>query len=100
MQFEWDEAKRQSVIKTRNVDMVYAALIFKGEVLTRNDERDYDGEIREISLGMVDDECFVVIHTERNGVTRLMSAWKGGRDERDQYQESIARRHSENEGKG
>lgn len=100
MQFEWDEEKRQQGIKKHRVDMVYAALIFEGEVLTRRDDRAGYGEDRMISLGMVDDECFVVVHTERNGSTRLITAWKGGRDERAEYQASIARRDKADEGGG
>ena len=100
MEFEWDETKRQQTIRQRGVDMLYAALIFEGEVLTsRDDRRDY-GEERLISLGVVDDECFVVIHTERDGLTRLITAWKGGRYERAQYEAGIARRHKADEGEG
>jgi len=98
LQLEWDEKKRQQVIRERGVDMVYAALIFEGEVLTRPDDRKDYGEERLISLGEVDGECFVVVHTERNGFTRLITAWKGGRDERAGYQAGIARRHKADEG--
>ncbi|MDW6024382.1 BrnT family toxin [Mesorhizobium sp. BAC0120] len=98
MILEWDENKRRQVIKERGVDVVYAALIFEGEVLTRVDDREDYGEVRLISLGMVDDEYFVVVHTERNGSTRLITAWKGGRHERAQYEASIARRDQTDEG--
>ena len=100
MDFEWNEAKRLTIIKERGVDMVYAAQIFEGEVLTRIDDREDYGEVRHISLGMVGDECFVVIHTERGGVTRLITAWKGGRNERSYYEASIAHGHQRDEGKG
>ena len=100
MDFEWDENKRQHVFATRGVDLLYAALIFDGVVLTKRDDRRDYGEIRYISLGMVDDECFVVIHTERNGTRRLITAWKGGHEEHGQYQASIARQHQEDEDGG
>ncbi|MCC0042914.1 MAG: BrnT family toxin [Brucellaceae bacterium] len=100
MVFEWDERKREQVIRERGVDLLYAAQIFEGEVLTRIDDREDYGEIRMISLGMIEDECFVVVHTRREDATRLITAWKGGRDERSQYQAGIARRNQENEGKG
>jgi uncharacterized DUF497 family protein len=77
--------------------MLYAALIFENEVLTRIDDREDYGEVRLISLGVVDGECFVVVHTERNGRTRLITAWKGGRDDRAQYEAGIARRHQTDE---
>jgi uncharacterized protein len=97
MEFEWDEVKRQKVIAERQVDILYAALIFDGPVLTRIDDREDYGERRLISLGMVDDEFFVVVYTERQGVTRLITAWKGGRRDRAQYEESITGRPQENE---
>ncbi len=100
MDFEWDEAKRRQVIQTHGVDFLYAALIFEGPVLTRVDDRHDYGETRLISLGIVYDECFVVVHTKRNNFTRIVTAWKGGRDERFEYQAGIARRDQEDEGKG
>ena len=100
MHFEWDEKKRRQGIEKHGVDMLYAALIFEGDVLTRRDDREDYGEERLISLGLVDDECFVVVHTERNGSTRLITAWKGGRDERAEYQAGIARRYQTDEGEG
>lgn len=93
MNLEWDEKKRKRVTEERGVDIVYAALIFRGEVLTRIDDRLGYGEVRLVSLGMVQDECFVVVHTERENATRLITAWKGGRDERSFYQAGIARRN-------
>jgi uncharacterized protein len=100
MLFQWDERKRQEVIKTRGVDILYAAHIFHDTVVTRVDDRENYGEERLISLGMVGDECFVVIHTERDGETRLITAWKGGRIEREQYQAGVLRRPETDEGKG
>lgn len=100
MDFEWDEEKRQRTITKHGVDVLYAALIFEGPFLSRVDNRRDYGEERTISMGMVDDECFVVVHTERNGVIRLITAWKGGRHERAQYQESLIRRAQEDEGGG
>src|SRR5215218_10262131 len=76
LKFEWHERKRQETIKERGVDVLYAALIFEKEVLTRIDDREDYGEVRLISLGMVDDECFVVVHTKRGSRTRLITAWK------------------------
>lgn len=98
MEFEWDEAKRQKVIGERGIDILYAALIFEGPVLTKPDLRCDYGEERLISLGMVGAECFVVVHTERNGVRRLITAWKGGRDERANYQTGIIGGHPQDEG--
>jgi uncharacterized protein len=99
MELEWDEAKRAKVIAEHRVDFLYAALMFEGPVLTRIDDRRDYGEVRLISLGMVEGECFIVVHTERDGVMRLITAWKGGRDERSYYEAGIARRDQTDEGK-
>ena len=100
MEFEWDEAKRQKTIFERNVDILYAAAIFEGVFITRLDDRFDYGEDRWISVGLVEGECFIVVHTERAGVTRLITAWKGGEHDRAEYQAGIDRRASENEGGG
>jgi uncharacterized DUF497 family protein len=100
MRFQWNETKRQAVIKERQVDILYAALIFEGDVLTRVDDRKEYGEERLISMGMVGDEVFVVVYTLRDDEIRLITAWKGGRDEQEHYQTGILKRSQEDAGKG
>ena len=92
MEFEWDENKRLSVIEEREVDFVKVARIFEGPVVTDVDDRRDYGETRLISLGMVGDEAFYVIHTNRNGVIRLITAWNGGEHGKRKYQASVAGR--------
>ncbi|NGP19372.1 BrnT family toxin [Devosia aurantiaca] len=82
MDFEWNEEKRQSNLKKHGVDIFDAALIFDDECLTVEDQRYDYGEIRLRSTGVVDGQCYVVIHTDRDGIIRLISAWKGGRRDR------------------
>lgn len=83
MQLEWDEEKRRKIYDERGIDVLEAALIFENPVLTKQDNRQDYGETRLFSLGMVDDEAFIVVHAERNGTTRLITARKGGRRERE-----------------
>ena len=92
------EAKRQLLIETREIDLVEAALIFDGPIMTRIDDRRDYGEVRYLSVGFVDGQCFVVVHTDRNGVTRLITAWRGGRDEQFKYQAGISVRDKGDEG--
>jgi uncharacterized protein len=91
--FEWDEAKRQHVLRRRGIDLLYAARIFRGIVVTNIDDRHDYGERRFQSAGLVGDECFVVVYTERTGVIRLIPAWKGGRREQARYQASLVGRN-------
>lgn len=90
MEFEWDEAKRQTILDSRGIDLLYAALIFDGPVLTKQDTREEYGELRYISLGLVEDVPYIVIHTDREGRIRLISAWKGGRKDYERYKESLS----------
>lgn len=91
MEFEWDDDKRQLIIESRGIDLLKAARIFDGPVLSAIDERQDDGEVRYRAIGMVGEDCYVLIYTQRDAVIRLITAWKGGRHERKQYQASIAR---------
>src|SRR5690606_31030989 len=98
MEYEWDEAKRLSNIDKHEVDILYAVSIFANWVLTEPDTRFDYGELRWRSTGMSDDRCYVVIHADRDGRRRLISAWLGGRRDKRKYQEGYARRNSGNEG--
>ena len=100
MDFEWDETKRQSNIEKHQVDLLDAVLIFESWVLTERDERFDYGETRFRSIGYADDRCYVIIHAERAGRVRLISAWQGGRRDQRKYQTGFARRNPGDEGKG
>lgn len=89
MKLEYDEEKRQETLQTRGIDLLYAALIFEGPTLTKIDDRKDYGEVRRISLGLIDDTPYIVIHTQRGENTRLISAWKGGRRDYETYKNSF-----------
>jgi uncharacterized DUF497 family protein len=97
MDFEWDEEKRQANIEKHGVDPLLAALIFQGYTVWAQDTRQDYGELRFKSIGMVDGVCYVVVHTQRDGLTRLISAWEGGRRDRRKYQAGYAQRNSGDE---
>jgi uncharacterized DUF497 family protein len=90
MDFEWNEDKRRSNLEKHGVDIFVAALIFDGPTYTREDLRHDYGEARHRSVGLVDDVCYVVIHTDRDGVIRLISAWQGGRRDRRELEAYLA----------
>lgn len=79
MFFEWSDKKRAENLRKHKVDLLFAALIFEGPVLTEADNRNDYGETRFISVGLIYDEAYVVVHTRRGEQTRLISAWRGGR---------------------
>ena len=88
MEFEWDDAKAAANLEKHGIAFEEAARIFNGPVLTRIDDREEYGERREISLGRLAQEVIlVVVHTDRNGVTRIISARLASRAERKLYHE-------------
>ncbi len=89
MQFEWDEEKRQEVIRERGVDILYAALMFENQVLVRVDDREDYGEERFAALGHVEGEFFTLIYTPRGNKTRLITAWKEGENGEKEYKKCI-----------
>lgn len=98
MDFEWNEEKRRTNLAKHGVDIFDAALIFDGRCLTVKDRRHDYGEVRLRSTGVVDDQCYVVIHTDRDGIIRLISAWKGGRRDRRNLETYLSGRNQGNEG--
>ncbi len=70
MQFEWDDDKNATNLKKHGISFEEAAVIFKGIVLTRVDDRKDYGEIREVSTGRIGVHVIVVVvHTDRGNTT-------------------------------
>ena len=86
MDFEWDEEKNKANLAKHGISFEEAALIFRGIAMTEIDVRQDYGEMREISIGSLPEQVvIVVVHTERSGVTRIISARSANRAERIKY---------------
>lgn len=86
MDFEWNEEKNKANILKHDIAFEEAALIFEGITLTEIDDRQDYGETREISIGQLSGQIvIVVVHTDRSGVTRIISARLAGQTERRKY---------------
>ena len=93
MTFEWDEDKNRINIGKHGVSFETAMRIFEGPVLSWTDDRKEYGEVRRRSIGQVDGVVVLaVIHTERSGKTRIISARPADRTERNRYEEAIQKR--------
>lgn len=90
MPFEWDDEKNQSNIEKHGISFEQARTIFAGPVLSKMDQRFAYGETRWISVGLVEEiAVIVVVHTERDGITRIISARPANRKERRRYYEEV-----------
>jgi uncharacterized protein len=92
MEFEWDEDKNRQNQQKHGISFEEAREIFRGIYFTAIDDRSDYGEIREISIGALLATVIVtVIHTDRNGKIRLISARKATPKERKQYNDYLRR---------
>ena len=91
MQLEWDEKKNRANITKHGISFERAKGIFEGEILTVIDERYDYGELREISIGMVEGVLILtVVHTDtEDGKIRLISARKANKQERKRYEKTL-----------
>jgi len=90
MSFDWDEDKYRLNIANHGVRFEDAVKIFDGMTVDDLDTREDYGEDREISIGMVGGvTILVVVHTDRNGVCRIISARPAVKSERKRYEQAI-----------
>lgn len=90
--FEWDEKKSAANLLKHGISFEEARLIFEGPILSRVDGREDYGEVRQISIGLIRNVVAVaVVHTDRNGAKRIISARLANRNERRRYHEHIAK---------
>jgi uncharacterized DUF497 family protein len=90
MDFEWDEAKNLINMRKHGVSFDDAKSIFDGRIVTAVDARFDYGEIREISTVVMGDAVVVtVVHTDREGRRRLISARRASPKEREHYETAV-----------
>ncbi len=92
MEFEWDETKNQQNQQKHRISFEEAQEIFLGVVFTFiSNKLDYS-ESREVSIGKIQNVVVIaVVHTNRQGKIRIISARKATPKERRQYYDYIAR---------
>lgn len=81
--FEWDDEKDKANRQKHDLSFDEAKLIFEGPTLTWVDDRFDYGEVRMTTVGLIRDVVAVtVVHTDRTGVVRIISARLANRRER------------------
>jgi uncharacterized DUF497 family protein len=73
--FEWDERKAKANLQKHGISFATARSVFVDEfrISYLDDRLDY-GEEREITIGKAQDHLVAVVHTDRNGKIRIISA--------------------------
>lgn len=73
--FDWDDAKAASNLAKHGVPFPYAARVFLDpKVIDFDASKPGDCETRRKAVGMIEGRVFTVVYTERDGVTRIISA--------------------------
>ena len=85
MRFEWDEQKRHANLRKHGIDFVGVETLFEGYTVTIEDTREDYGEMRFITLGLLNGRVVVVVHTERQDAIRLVSVRKATKYEERAY---------------
>lgn len=84
MKFEWDVDKNRVNIEKHGIPFETAKSIFDGFTVDHEDDRFAYGEVRIISLGMIEKSVvLVVVHTDRKGHRRIISARQANRKEKE-----------------
>jgi uncharacterized DUF497 family protein len=82
MLFEWDEAKSRRTTSERGFGFDYAARIFLGPTLEKQDDRRDYGEVRIQAIGEVAGDVLFVAYTDRGDARHVISARLASRKER------------------
>ena len=89
MEFEWDPNKSDANLKKHGISFHEAATVFGDPLaLTFNDPDHFIGEHRFLTFGHSSmNRLMAVVHTERHGKTRIISARRATKQERKIYED-------------
>ena len=84
--FEWDKRKRRSNLVKHGIDFIDAIAIFNDPYLMiQEDDRENYGEPRFHAIGEARGNLVLVVYALRDDVTRIISARKATKRERQAY---------------
>lgn len=81
MDFTWHSAKRMTNLKKHGFDFADAEQVFSGPTITLEDARDYDGEQRFNTIGLLGVQIVTVCHTETEDEIHVISMRKAEQHE-------------------
>lgn len=89
MDFTWDEKKRRSNHVKHGLDFREGRRVFDGPTFTFLDNRFDYGEERFVTIGLLDRDVVVLVHTETDHEIRIISMRKGTANEQKIFFENI-----------
>jgi uncharacterized DUF497 family protein len=85
MKLEWGEEKRRRTVQERGLDFADCTTVFAGPTFSFVDDRKDYGEDRHITVGVLQGQLVVVVHTERRDTTRIISMRWANASEKTEY---------------
>ena len=85
MHIEYDDAKRAKTLQEHGLDFVDAVQVFAGATLDMQDERAEYGEMRMITMGLLNGRVVVLVWTPRGEARRIISMRFANERERKQF---------------
>lgn len=85
MKLEWNEKKNQINYAKHGLRFEDAEFVFQSKTISFKDDREDYGEERFITLGELKNRVCVVVHTQRDLVTRIISMRKANEREKKIY---------------
>lgn len=89
MKYVWDETKRRANLKKHGLDFADARKVFSGPTFTIPDTRFDYGEERFVTIGLLDADAVVIVHTETPSEIRVISMRKGTPNEQEIFFKNI-----------
>jgi uncharacterized protein len=89
MKYIWDETKRRANLRKHGLDFANASKVFSGPTFTIPDSRFDYGEERFVTIGLLDADAVVIVHTETATEIRIISMRKGTANEQKIFFENI-----------
>ena len=89
MEFTWDENKRKANIMKHGLDFANDQTVFAGPTFTIPDSRFDYGEERFVTIGLLNADAAVIVHTETATEIRIISMRKGTANEQKIFFENI-----------
>lgn len=87
--FEWDEDKRQRILRERELDFLEAAQALLLPHIERSSNK--QGEARILAVCTIRSKIAAVVYTVRGDVCRIVTARAARRNERKEYREIFGR---------
>ena len=85
MKIEFDPEKRAQTLIHRGLDMAEAGFVFDASTITFEDRRNDYGEVRYITIGMLEKRMVYIAWTPRDGAHRIISMRKANDREQEKY---------------